>query len=140
MLEFTKYCVCECGMKYILPGKIKTDCLEARFGKYRQMAETQYHISMRQLLECEKKLRLQSCIKLQLLIKSEIIQLNNFDNCDELTTTESEESDLTFPPIIVNDDDIANAEHYLPVLAYLGGYCSHSVCKKLKCTKCRILF
>lgn len=120
-------------MKYILPGKIQTDCLEARFGKYRQMAGSQYHISMRQLLECEKKLRLQSCIKLQLLIKSEIliIQLNNFDNCDELTTTESEESDLTFPPIIVNDDDIANAEHYLPILADLGGYCSHSVCKKL---------
>lgn len=55
MLQFTEYCIHELNMKYILTGKIKTDSLEARFGKYRQLTGSQYPISIRQLLECEKK-------------------------------------------------------------------------------------
>lgn len=54
MLQFVEYCIHELNMKYILTGKIQTDSLEARFGKYRQLAGSQYNISMRQLLECEK--------------------------------------------------------------------------------------
>ena len=68
ILEYSKYCIEECEMSYILTGKIQTDCLEARFRKYRQMAGSQYHISTRQLLECEERLRLQSCVKWNCLL------------------------------------------------------------------------
>ena len=44
IIEFTDYCVNELGMTYILPGKIQTDGLEFRFGLYRKLAGTQYHI------------------------------------------------------------------------------------------------
>lgn len=47
MLELTRYCIDEREMKFILTGKIQTDCLEARFGKYRQMSGSQYNISLR---------------------------------------------------------------------------------------------
>lgn len=57
MIDLTYYCTSELKMSYILPGKIQTDELESRFGLYRRLAGTQYHISIRQLYEVESKLR-----------------------------------------------------------------------------------
>ena len=39
LLEVTEYCLSELGAQYVLLGKFQTDCLEARFGQYRQLAE-----------------------------------------------------------------------------------------------------
>lgn len=55
MMELCQYCIKELNFKYILPGKFQTDLLEKRSGKYRRLAGTQYHISMRRVFECEKK-------------------------------------------------------------------------------------
>lgn len=100
------------------------------------MAGSQYNISLRQLLECEKKLRLQSCIKLEINLKSLTVPLVNFE---ELPIDESSGDDnlQKVPPIIIEDDDIKNCENYLPVLTYLGGFCCYSVLKKLKCDSCK---
>lgn len=54
LLELKQYCTEELNMSYLLPGKIQTDCLEARFGRHRQLAGSQYHVSLRQILESEK--------------------------------------------------------------------------------------
>ena len=54
ILQITDYCVDELHMKYILRGKFQTDQLEARFGKYRQLAGCNYNVSVRQVFECEK--------------------------------------------------------------------------------------
>lgn len=50
------------NVPYVLLGKIQTDCLEDRFAKYRQLAVSRYHLSIRQMYECENKLRLQSTL------------------------------------------------------------------------------
>ena len=55
--EITRYCKDELHMTYILPGKFQTDNLESRFGEYRQLAGGNYNISVRQLFECENKIR-----------------------------------------------------------------------------------
>lgn len=138
MLEFTRYCIDELQMKYVLTGKIQTDSLEARFGKYRQMAGSQYHISIRQLLECEKKLRLQSCVKLELLLNSNVIPLKHFDEEDfENFSSIKHNNDLKNLKISVDDNKIDKIKPLLPVLTYLGGYCSYSLIKKLKCDQCK---
>lgn len=62
LVQITEYCFTELGLNYVLLGKIQTDSLEDRFGKYRQLAGSQYHISIRQLYEGENKLRLQSTL------------------------------------------------------------------------------
>lgn len=51
-------------LDYILLGKFQTDCLEDRFGKYRQLSGAQYHVSIRQVYESERKLRLQNILEL----------------------------------------------------------------------------
>ncbi|GFV49249.1 transposable element P transposase [Trichonephila clavipes] len=58
LLEMSKYCINELKFQYFLPGKIQTDALECRFGKYRTLSGSQYLISIRQLYEVEAKLRM----------------------------------------------------------------------------------
>ena len=64
MVEVIKYCFEELNLNYLLLGKLQTDPLENRFGKYRQLAGGHYHISIRQLYESEKRLRIQSILTL----------------------------------------------------------------------------
>lgn len=54
--ELIRYCVNELNFKYSLPDKIQTNKLENRFGKYRQLTDSQHHISTMQLYEIVTKL------------------------------------------------------------------------------------
>lgn len=71
LTETARYCL-ELSMTYVLLGKIQTDCLQDRLGKYRQLAGTQYDVSKRQVYECENKLRLQSTLLMVGKIESAI--------------------------------------------------------------------
>ena len=130
MIEICRYCTQELNMSYILPGKMQTDPLEERFGKYRQLAGAQYHISIRQLLECEKKLRLQSSLKPELLIKSEMVPLKFLD-CPYYPDDISVQSNCTpkyskpISNIFIDESDRVKAADLLPVITYLAGYCCH---------------
>ena len=57
IIEITKYCISELKMKYVLTAKFQTDKLESRFGQYRQLSGGNYNISIRQIFECEKKIK-----------------------------------------------------------------------------------
>lgn len=70
IIQITKYCKDELNIPYILPVKFQTDNLESRFSLYRHLAGSQFYISLQQLFECEKKLRLQSVLELKNSIKS----------------------------------------------------------------------
>ncbi|KAH7944230.1 hypothetical protein HPB52_017470 [Rhipicephalus sanguineus] len=60
--EIARYCFSELHLCFVLLGKLQTDLLEDRFGKYRRLAGSHYHVSIRQLYESENKLRLQSTL------------------------------------------------------------------------------
>lgn len=62
LIEIVRYCLDEFKLSYVLLCKIQTDCLEDRFSKYRQLTGSHYHVSIRQVYECENKLRLQSTL------------------------------------------------------------------------------
>jgi hypothetical protein len=74
LLEIAEYCFSSFDAKYILLGKFQTDSLEARFGQYRQLAGGVYDVSIRQIFECERKLRVMSVLKLN----NREIDLNDF--------------------------------------------------------------
>ena len=103
------------------------------------MAGSHYHISLTQLLECEKKLRIQSSVKLELLVNSIIVPLSNFDFQDpDVPAENGNEIDIkNLPSVNIDNAKIENVAPYLPVITYLGGYCSHAVIKKLKCLYCK---
>ena len=51
------------GFGFVLLGHAQSDVLEHRFGSYRQMSGSNYFISVKQLLESEKKIKLLSYLK-----------------------------------------------------------------------------
>ena len=63
IVGLAKYLLNECGFDYVLPGKIQSDIIEFRFGHIRQISGANYCISMRQLLESDRKLRTLSLVK-----------------------------------------------------------------------------
>lgn len=132
LIKITQYCIEELKFDYLLLGKIQTDPLENRFGSYRCLSGSLHNISVRQVYEAENKLCLQSF--LSQIIKSAHfgnmpIELNN-DNC----ISESESYSSFIEKIFVEENDISEVEDDLPLLTYIGEYCSYSVLKKLTFT------
>ncbi|XP_072144652.1 uncharacterized protein [Dermacentor andersoni] len=107
LVELSRYCLEELHFKYVLLGKFQTDALEDRFGRYRQLAGAQYHISVCQLYECEKKLRLQ---KLLTFPRDET-------ECEGI----SEELVGCNFSVAVSDDDIARAHSDMDAVVYIAG-------------------
>ncbi|GFX25159.1 uncharacterized protein TNCV_2753341 [Trichonephila clavipes] len=62
--ELIKYLLTEQNFKYVLTGKFQTDSLEPRFGQYRQMSGANYHVTVQEILQAEKKLRIKSVLSL----------------------------------------------------------------------------
>ena len=72
MPELTKYLLIEKDLDYVLTGNLQSDPIERRFGRYRRSAETNYFISVRQILEAEKCIRIKSLVSVDGLDLSEI--------------------------------------------------------------------
>ena len=133
LLKISEYCLHDLGAKYVLLGKFQTDCLEARFGQYRQLAGGKYDVSLRQVFECEKKIRLLSFLKLS--IHGQEVTLNDFSlNWDAYEIASNIYQNYS---IQITAEEIHKSKEKLPVLTYIAGYCCYSINKKLKCIDCK---
>ncbi|KAH7932894.1 hypothetical protein HPB49_004666 [Dermacentor silvarum] len=126
LVEVTSYCLKELGFKYVLLGKFQSDCLEDRFGRYRQLSGAQYHISIRQMYEAEHKLRLQK-----------VLELPESDEIPLCASTDEFRDALKQFQIVVGEEDIAAKQHTLPAITYVAGYCAYAALKKLTCAFCQ---
>ena len=52
------------NIDFVLTGKFRTDDLESRFGHYRQMSRGNRLVSNQEILESEKKIKINSILKL----------------------------------------------------------------------------
>jgi predicted nucleic acid binding AN1-type Zn finger protein len=143
ILELANYCLTSLKFEYFLPGKIQTDPLEARFGKYRMMAGSQYIISVRQVFECESKLRMQNYLPLTLksslygVIKVNIGDILENDIPENLADISIPSGSFSNSLIDLDDINVESIEkNTFPVLVYLAGYCARITNKKLKCNQC----
>ncbi|KAJ8892961.1 hypothetical protein PR048_005542 [Dryococelus australis] len=131
LLELANYCMTELNFSYFLPGKIQTDSLEERFGKYRMLA------GIRQIFECEAKLKLQDSLPLVLnSSKHGLIEIKSFDisdACEEKSTVKLSE---IIHSITVGEKYLHDMEPGMPVLTYIAGYCVYKLLKKLKWIAC----
>ena len=62
--ELIKFLFNEIRVSYVLTGKFQTDCLEFRFSQYRQLSGANYNVSVQELKESEKKLKIVSLLLL----------------------------------------------------------------------------
>ncbi|XP_077491413.1 uncharacterized protein LOC144102027, partial [Amblyomma americanum] len=123
----------ELKLSYVLLGKIQMDGLEDRFGKYRQLAGAQYYVSIRQVYECENKLRLQNTLPL--------VATRSRDCTDEDQQWDGllKENKRSRPScnVVVSEQTLTKIKDLIPVLVYVAGYAVYATLKKLKCESCR---
>lgn len=136
--ELTKYCITELNFKYILTAKLQTDKLEARFGQYRQLAGGNYNVSIRQIFECEKKIRVMSVLQRSLPINDKKTILKEL-HTEWKDLEESCSNGADKFKIMISKDDIEKCKKVLPVIVYVAGYCCYAVQKKNNCKHCKDL-
>ncbi|XP_035212330.1 uncharacterized protein LOC118186362 [Stegodyphus dumicola] len=135
-IQLSDYLLKNLKFQYVLYGKFQTDNLEARFGQYRQMSGANYHISLTQALESEKKLQLISWMKLNSSKNGEFtIKTLQTDNDDLDNSTEC--STEKFNEIISFSQTFKITEKDMRVLIYIGGYVARKVSNKTNCSKCK---
>ena len=127
-----KYLINYCGFKYVVLGKIQSDTIEGRFGRIRQLSGASYYISLRQLLENDRKLQTLSLLKYSRISISHVDQvaksIKNVEN-EVIAKVESLYVDLQFNILPTNNDVV--------VIFYVTGYCCKSLVSINKCAECK---
>ena len=80
--QLVHYLLHEKGLAYVLSGKIQSDPLEKRFGRYRQLSGANYFGTERQFLEAEKAIRVKSLIEFSRYSMKEVCHIHQEENGD----------------------------------------------------------
>ena len=128
--EMAEYLL-ETGLfQYILTAMFTSDPIEERFGWYRQLGGGNFYISVRQLLEAEKKIRVMSLVKYDNLNMKEIKEL--------LGDTDIGAAAIIITNWVPTDLQTITTAGESNALYYVAGYIAFSLKKKVNCTSCRL--
>ena len=129
--KLVNYLTGDCGFSYVLSSFLQNDPIEHHFGLYRQMSGSNYNVSVCQVLESERALKLSKVLKLynpQSVIRKDKASFKQF-----LTTFESEPEtdqdyetadnvDLTLYTSVFTNESITPSSETRQALAFIGGY------------------
>ncbi|PSN30096.1 hypothetical protein C0J52_26283 [Blattella germanica] len=126
--------------QYVMLGVFQTDELEKRFSRYRIMSGCNYNVSVQQIIESERKLKVTSLLKLRSrssvsLNVSEVIADINASTENIVTVDCFEE----FDTIMAACSEIEIDDSTLEVIIFIAGYVSFKVCYKTSCLMCKQL-
>ena len=128
-------------IKYVLLGKFQTDQIEGRFGLYRMLSGSNYYVSVSQILESEKKLKILSLLKLN-SNKFGIFSFKELCDLDDFLDSEEDSLEIELHPfsdILTSDIDINLQESEINSLCFIAGYCSHGLIKYVNnCENCTL--
>ncbi len=134
--EVAKYLLEEQKFKYVLLGQLQSDPIEKRFGWYRQLSGGNYFVSVRQILEAEKSIRLKSLVEFSGFTMDDVrdiyaeAQLLGKEQIEDLGDTLLMMLDKDY--IDLENVDVASQN----ILFYIAGYAAKSISKSLKCQDC----
>lgn len=123
----------ELGFSFVLLGHTQTDELEHRFGRYRQMSGANYYISIKQLMESEKRLKVMTLLKHTSLSPLELGTINE-NECHE-ESVQSLSDDFCLEEFSNVDFDLETSE--IQLLCFVGGYIARSISGRSACEFCR---
>lgn len=121
---------------YVLPGRFQTDNLELRFSQYRQLSGGNYNVSVRQIMESEKKLKLIGLLHLK-SAKCGTFCLREFSA--EMGESEVTASSIPLPFQTIFDEcsTIMVIDQDLPSVVFIAGYIAHKLVTGLSCHICK---
>ena len=120
------------GFKYVLLGHLQSDAIESRFGWLRQLSGANYFISVRQVMENDKKIRALSLLKFSSLSLAEI------DDVIQSEASKSTSDDVLADSLVpsLSEQDLPKASD-ANIIFYVSGAISRSVVRCTKCEDCR---
>ena len=126
------------GFTYILTGLFQSDPIEKRFGIYRQMSGGNYHISVRQIFESERKIKMQSLLKYQDFDTLHVLEC--LDDTNEMLSLFDKAIDMV--SLIPNQNNKKFDESNFAISYYISGYASRVICRRISysCENCLSLF
>ena len=139
--ELGRYLQCKLHLKYILPGKFTSDPIDGRFGWYRQASGGNFFISVKQLLEAEKKIRTISVFQQKVVLGASQLtsQQHSFLKNDESSNCSRDScvNDMVDFLLSINIEDIS--ENDANVAFYVSGYIARSITRRRKCSHCKAM-
>ena len=133
--EIVNHLTKNCGFTYVLSVLIQNALIEHRFGIYRMMSGAQYNVTVCQILQSERLIKISTILKLfsPNPIGEGSVSLKEFLKSFSITE-ESSDADLfdLDPYIRMLDEEeppIALDTSLLQSLAFIAGYCVHSIFK-----------
>ena len=138
LVHLIHYLLTDCDMSYVLLGKFQTDNLESRFGNYRQLSGSNYLVSVKEVLQSEKKLKVKSLLNLFSSTKGTITirdYLINFSD-EKKQRCDSNFVD-SFPYINISKQ---NTIDDLSPLLLVSGYVAHKSISHISCEDCKLFF
>ena len=139
----SEYLLREMHCHYVLLGKFQTDDLEFRFGQYRQLSGANYNVSVTQIMESEKKLRILSVVKLVSHSNGDITMRDFIAGCQADADASETEHDCdanlsAFSSVIGECDDVCVSDSEMSALVFVAGYVGFKLKRKLSCVDCRL--
>lgn len=139
LIDLCHYLLQEKRFYYIMLGAFQSDDLEQRFGWYRQLSGGNYNISVRQVFESERKIKINSLAKFSCITMNfqEDFFLNNTltNHDDTLAAARCFADKITSLSNLFDFDDGDYA-----VAFYVAGYASNVIRKTVQCQFCISLF
>jgi len=130
--------------RYVLLGKFQTDALEYRFSQYRRLSGTNYHVSVSEIMESEKKLKLTSVLSLKsaqfghVSISKFVSDHKTTEKKQSLSMPEDEcECDLSdFAETLYDWDLVAVSDNEMHAIVFIAGYIGRKLKRCVDCATC----
>ncbi len=130
------YCLVELKYEYVLLGKFQSDPIERRFSWLRQLSGGNFYISVRQLLENEKKIRATSLLKFSRCSLTEIRSLGNDENQSEnLSRKVATFSQSLADVLLMYHSSLESSDAH--IICYITGALVHALLERSGCSLCR---
>ena len=135
-----------CGFTYVLSSFLQNDPIEHHFGIYRMMSGAQYNVTVCQILQSERLIKISAILKLFSPNTPEGGSVSLQEFLHSFASSEESNDNVLFDldpyTKIINEDEtpITLDTSLLQSLAFIAGYCVHSIfksalyCKRSSCT------
>jgi hypothetical protein len=137
LVELVVYLFNDLHLSSILFGKFETESLEYRFCLYRRLSGTNYHVSVRELRESEKKLNIVSTLHVTSASRGKI-SLRDLLAANEKDEADGEDTDVaSFVDALSMCDDVAISDAEAAALVFVAGYVGFKAQRKINCDMCK---
>ena len=134
LADCASYLLDKLGFSYVLLGHLQSDAIESRFGWLRQLSGANYFISMKQVLDSDRKIRALSLLKFFGLSVKDIDDAIHTDQSAADSATDSV-ADHIADALTTNDHWPSSSD--ANIIYYVSGAIARSVVRCNKCEHCK---